>query len=103
MSCAFEQQKQLRANKRQAVLEVKRQLGTVGRPPHLVVVVPLSDQVDLQQLHLLLCQSCGIDDPVPTSPPPTLVDPALKQRFTMVYACTNQLYLLLDMAKVSWA
>lgn len=97
----FEQRNQVRANKRQEVLEAKRQLGTLGRPPHLVVVVPLSDHVDLQQLHLLLCQSCGIADPVPATPPPTLVDPALKQRFTVVYACTDQLYSLLDMTKVS--
>lgn len=94
------QQKQLRANKRQETLEAKRRLGTVGHPPHLVVVIPLSDNVNMGQMHALLCQSCGIEDPVPAKPPPTLVDPSLKQRFTVAYASTNHLYSLLDMAKV---
>lgn len=96
------QQKQLRANKRQEAVDAKRQLGVTGRPPHLVVVVPLSEGVNVDQIHSLLCLACDLDDdPVPTTtPPPTLVNLALKQRFTVAYACTNHLYSLLDLAKV---
>lgn len=96
-----EQQKQFRANKRQEILEAKRSLGTVGHPPHLVVVIPLSDNVSVERIHTLLCQSCGVEDLVPATPPTTLVDPTLKQRFTVVYASTSHLYSILDLAKVS--
>lgn len=93
------QRKQLRANKRQEVLSAKRQLGTIGQPPHLMVIIPLSDQVDTDQIHTLLCGACDLEDPVPTNPPPTLISPLLKQRFTVAYPSPSNLYTLLDIAK----
>ena len=79
-------------------MDAKRQVGWVGHPPHLVVVVPLSDQVDLSEVHTLLCKSCDLDDPIPP-PPTTLIDTTLKQRFTLVYPDPSNLYSLLDVSK----
>lgn len=101
ISCDCVQQKQLRANKRQEVLLAKRQLGTRGQPPHLVVVVPLSNLVEVEQIHSLLCEGCGLEgSPLPILPPPTLVSTSLKHRFTIAYPSTRHLYRLLDIAKV---
>lgn len=94
------QQKQLRANKRQEVLFAKRKLGTAGHPPHLVVVVSLSEHVDVYHVHSLLCGACDLDDPTPIMPPSTLISPSLRHRFTVAYPSTCQLYTLLDVAKV---
>ncbi len=101
------QRKLLQANKRQAVLDAKRGLGTVGHSPHLVVVIPLTNHVESEQIHSLFCQACGLESdtdtpPPPTGPrPPTLISHTLKHRFTFVYPSTLQLYSLLDVAKVT--
>ena len=96
--------KQLRSNKREEVLQAKRQLGTSQAPPHLVAVLPLSLQVDMTSLHSLLCCACmseAEDHTHPaTSSVTTLVDSTHKCRFSVVYPATGDLYKALDIAKV---
>ena len=98
------QQKQLRANKREEVLQTKRQLGTGHGPPHLVAILPLSPQVDIPSLHNLLCRACAYEceDHAPQNKcsVTTLIDSAHKCRFSLVYPSICDLYAVLDIAKV---
>lgn len=100
------QRKQLRAKQRQAVLDAKRGLGTVGHSPHLVVVIPLNGQVEVGRVHTLFCQACDLEVAEDGTPPAigthphTLINHTLKHRFTFVYPSSSELYTLLDIAKV---
>ncbi len=65
------------------------------------MVLPLTAHVDCTRLRALFCESC---DPDAVAPPPTalttLASMGLKQRFSVAFPPTSNLYALLDVAKV---
>ncbi|KAL5463486.1 hypothetical protein EMCRGX_G032382 [Ephydatia muelleri] len=93
------QMNQIRARKREEVMATKRAIGFEGSPPHLVVVISLSSDVRNEAVHSLVSTACG--EATPYEAVTTLVCPALKQRFTLVYPPTSDLYALLDVVKAA--
>lgn len=63
------------------------------------MVISLSSDVRNEAVHSLVSTACG--EATPYEAVTTLVCPALKQRFTLVYPPTSDLYALLDVVKVS--
>lgn len=111
------QMNQIRARKREAVMTAKRAIGFEGSPPHLVVcpppsakgcdvsahvhqvVISMSSDMSFEAVHGLVSTACG--ETTPYKAVTTLVCPALKQRFSLVYLPTSDFYALLDVVKVS--
>jgi pre-rRNA-processing protein TSR1 len=96
--------KQLRANKRHETFMAKRNVGVEGTPPHLVVVLCMSESVDQEAVHSLLCGASRTEeeDPaIPFSSLTTLCHPILKHRFTLLFPKTSDLYALLDVVKIA--
>nr|XP_008123256.1 PREDICTED: pre-rRNA-processing protein TSR1 homolog [Anolis carolinensis] len=94
---------QLRQQRREAVLEEKRNLGRKDGPPHLVVVVPLHASVAAQSA-LGLFQSDGASAVCRTEGGPqgyALLCPRFKLRWRFVVADTGNLHTVLDLAKVA--
>ena len=63
----------------------------------------MSENVDREAVHSLLCGACRTEeeDPaIPFSSLTTLCHPSLKHRFTLLFLSTSDLYALLDVAKV---
>ena len=59
--------------------------------------------VDRETVHSLLCGACntyGEDPVIQFSSLTTLYHPGLKQRFTLLFPSSSDLYALLDVAKV---
>ncbi|XP_064402824.1 pre-rRNA-processing protein TSR1 homolog [Halichondria panicea] len=84
--------RQLRTHKRDQVLAHKRCIGVEGQPPHLVVLIPVSS--DVQQVFTMLT---GCHDNTMA----TIAVPELRERFTISYPPTSNLYTLLDLVKVA--
>ena len=93
--------KQLRNNKRHEVLEAKRGRGGDGVPPHLIVVITLDPSLQPAHIFKLLMSACGYEDDLSFSPTCTVVFPLSKQRFSLVFPPTTDLYATLDLAKVT--
>ncbi|XP_042328009.1 pre-rRNA-processing protein TSR1 homolog [Sceloporus undulatus] len=94
---------QLRQQRREAVLEEKRNLGRKDGPPHLVLVVPLHKNI-ITQHALKLFQSDGASVVCQTEVGPpgfALLCPRFKLRWRFVVADTGNLHTVLDLAKVA--
>lgn len=94
------QLRQLRNNKRHEVLQAKRAIGGEGVPPHLIVIIPLAPSLEAAHIFRLLTSACDCEDTLPFSHTSTVVIPIIKQRFTLAFPPLNDLYALLDTAKV---
>ncbi|KAL7639884.1 UNVERIFIED_CONTAM: hypothetical protein RMT77_009297 [Armadillidium vulgare] len=96
------QTKQIRAHKREEVIYAKRQIGTESTPPFMVSVVPLSFDIDANQiLHYLtdLDQSSIVN--YSDSGIAHISCKRLKQRFAFGIPQIGDLYANLDLAKGS--
>lgn len=85
------QLRQLRANKREQAVSLKRHIGVEGQPPHLVVLVPVSHDVR-PVLGMLSGSQEG--DVI------TVAIPELRERFTIAVPTIDSLTGLLDLVKV---
>ena len=93
--------KQLRNNKRHEVLEAKRGRGGEGVPPHLIVIIPLDPSLQPAHIFKLLTSACNCEDGLSFAPTYTVVFPLSKQRFSLVFPPSTDLYATLDLAKVT--
>jgi len=94
---------QQRKHKRDEVLEKKRNLGGHNTPPFLVVVLPLSSDVDCSAV-LNVIKTCDEDitvDQCQTSGTMHVSIPRFKQRFCFIVPKYGNLYELLDAVKVA--
>jgi len=94
---------QQRKHNRDAVLEKKRNLGGHNTPPFLVVVLPLSSDVDCKSV-LDVLATCDDDvtvDRCATSGTLHISIPRFKQRFCFIVPKYGNLYELLDAVKVA--
>ncbi|XP_077150607.1 pre-rRNA-processing protein TSR1 homolog [Ranitomeya variabilis] len=93
---------QIRRNRKDAVLTEKRNLGSKDGPPHLVAVVPLHADVVTDGLVNLVQGNVGdILHEDGSTGKFALVCPKLKQRWRFVKANRDDLFSLLDLAKVA--
>ena len=80
---------QIRKNKRELIVLEKRAHGLSGSPPHLLLLVPMAGDIQLEEVcRLLQGQEAA-----------TFYCAGVKQRFTVSSAPYGQLYPLLDLAK----
>ncbi|XP_007935645.1 pre-rRNA-processing protein TSR1 homolog [Orycteropus afer afer] len=96
--------RQLRKQKKDAVLAEKRQLGSKDGPPHHVLVVPLHNRISLPEAFRLL-QDGDIGTVHQTEWGGThsfmLLCPQMKHRWFFTSAKPGDLHTVLDMAKVA--
>ncbi|XP_061448400.1 pre-rRNA-processing protein TSR1 homolog [Rhineura floridana] len=94
---------QLRRQRKEVVLEEKRNLGRKGGPPHLVVVVPLHAGVAIQgTLSLFQSSEASVVCQTEMGPPGfALLCPRSKVRWHFVVADAGNLHVVLDLAKVA--
>ncbi|XP_027056912.1 pre-rRNA-processing protein TSR1 homolog isoform X1 [Pocillopora damicornis] len=95
------QAKQIRDKRREEVLEQKRKTGKQGSPPHLIAIVPLSSNCDVDQALKLLTECDSDGSLCSTRNTTTLVSQQLKQRFSFLPLKYGDLFAVLDAAKVS--
>nr|XP_058941723.1 pre-rRNA-processing protein TSR1 homolog [Pocillopora verrucosa] len=95
------QAKQIRVKRREEVLEQKRKTGKQGSPPHLIAIVPLSSNCDVDQALKLLTECDSDGSLCSTRNTTTLVSQQLKQRFSFLPLKYGDLFAVLDAAKVS--
>ncbi|XP_012405318.1 pre-rRNA-processing protein TSR1 homolog isoform X2 [Sarcophilus harrisii] len=95
---------QLRKQKKEAVLEEKRHLGSKDGPPHQVLLVPLHAGVSLGQALQLLRSSDPQSVPAGEragAPGFVLLCPQMKRRWFFTAAQPGELHTVLDLAKVA--
>ncbi|XP_043910314.1 pre-rRNA-processing protein TSR1 homolog isoform X2 [Protopterus annectens] len=94
---------QIRAQKKDAVLEEKRSLGSKDGPPHLVVVVPLHVGISTDGAVKLIRseENALVHENEYAKETFGLAFPRFKQRFWFVTANTGRLHDLLDLVKVA--
>ena len=83
---------QIRKAKREKIFYEKRARGLPGTPPHLLLLVPMARDINLEGTCALL-QSTG-------GTAPTFYCPRVKQRFTICACPYGNLQFLLDLGKV---
>nr|XP_033777116.1 pre-rRNA-processing protein TSR1 homolog isoform X2 [Geotrypetes seraphini] len=94
---------QIRRQRKDAVLSEKRNLGSKDGPPHLVVLVPLHAEIDIQSalkliksdVAMIVHQSEQHNDTF------ALICPQFKQRWIFISANIRDFNALLDLAKVA--
>ncbi|KAG0725503.1 Pre-rRNA-processing protein TSR1 [Chionoecetes opilio] len=93
--------KQIRAAKKDEAALRKRSLGSHSNPPFLVCVVPLSPNINPRPVVAAL-EKCDEAATVAASPQGIIhiSSPRFKQRFSLVIPPVNDLYAILDAAKV---
>ncbi|XP_076033995.1 pre-rRNA-processing protein TSR1 homolog isoform X2 [Oratosquilla oratoria] len=96
------QAKQLRSQKRECTAAKKRGLGTARSPPFLVTITTLCPDINPRAVIKQLT-SCDCNAVVNTSPQGVthIASPRFKQRFAFVIPPVNDLFAILDSAKVS--
>ncbi|CAB4040050.1 pre-rRNA-processing TSR1 homolog, partial [Paramuricea clavata] len=91
--------KQLRANKREEMLQEKRRIGKLDSPPQAVCVIPLSSSCDVNGLFENLSNSNEDNVVTLTAKSKLLSCPHMKQWFSFYLPKYGDLYEILDAAK----
>lgn len=96
------QSSQIRKNKREEVLQQKRNLGGSHSAPILVCIIPLQEDLDTQNILSVLTKA---DETAIVTNSPTgtthLSMPRFKQRFSIIIPPVGNLFATLDAAKIS--
>jgi len=95
------QAKQLRKNKRNEVIEQKRQLGTDHAPPHVIALFTLSPLCNCEEAIENIVNSDDTIESFVKNNIRTIVSTKHRQRFTVICPPMGDLFSILDAAKVA--
>jgi len=95
------QAKQIRKNKRNEVIEQKRQLGTDQAPPHVIALFTLSPLCNCDEAIENIVNSDDSIESFVKNNVKTIVSTRHRQRFTIICPPIGDLFSILDAAKVA--
>ncbi|OAD58581.1 Pre-rRNA-processing protein TSR1 like protein [Eufriesea mexicana] len=96
------QSSQIRKNKREEVLQQKRNLGGIHSAPFLICIIPLQEDLHIENILSIITKAdesaTVINSPCGTT---HLSIPRFKQRFSIVVPPVGNLFATLDIAKIA--
>ena len=82
------------------MLQAKRARGGEGVPPHLIVIIQLDLSLNPVDIFRLLTSACDCEDSLAFCHTCTVAFAGTKQRFSLAFPTSTDLYSVLDVAKV---